>query len=94
MGNEGMDGWDRHRASFRPDELVRVPAPVRPCVLRSGGPVMELEAVEGESGVVSWDGPNGSRGRAIFPLACLYACAPVAPADGGDDPWRDAGGEG
>lgn len=65
------------RGTFPADALELVPEPRRPVVLKSGGPVMELESVEGEDALCSWTGDDGRLGRAVIPVVCLYACAPV-----------------
>jgi uncharacterized protein YodC (DUF2158 family) len=65
------------RDAFPLDELVKVPAPKRPVVLKSGGPVMDLETVEGENALCSWYGADMKLARAVFPLACLYECKPL-----------------
>lgn len=66
-----------NRDKFPADELVKVPAPNRPVVLKSGGPVMDLETIDGDNGLCSWFDDEGKISRAVFPLVCLYACIPV-----------------
>lgn len=66
-----------HRGQFRADELVEV-VHKNPVILNSGGPIMELEAVEdgpdGERAVCSWD---HGKSRSIFPVACLSRPVPL-----------------
>jgi uncharacterized protein YodC (DUF2158 family) len=63
--------------TFSVTDLVKVSPPARPVVLKSGGPVMDLEATEGGMAVCSWRNADGSCGRRMFPLACLYSCRPM-----------------
>lgn len=67
-----------NRDTFDPEEVTRVRKPRRPVVLASGGPVMELESLDGEGrALCSWVGDDGKIARATFPLACLYRCRPA-----------------
>jgi uncharacterized protein YodC (DUF2158 family) len=58
-----MSAWDDEeeaenleRETFRADDLVPVPEPVNPVMLRSGGPIMEV-VTEGPEGVLcKWPG--------------------------------------
>lgn len=62
------------RCVFDTDELVKVPEPSTPVVLKSGGPIMELESVEGGSAMCRWTGLDGKLCRVVLPLVCLYRC--------------------
>lgn len=64
------------RDSFAADELVVIPPPVRPVVLKSGGPVMEVLEVIDDQALCRWAGDDGRVGTAVFSTACLYACVP------------------
>jgi len=64
--------------SFHPDDLVVVKETGREVVLASGGPVMLLETIEGESGLCSWCG-DVTVERHVFPLACLRYLSRIGP---------------
>ena len=66
-----------HQAAFKESELVKVPEPKQPVVLVSGGPVMDLVALEGENGVCEWEDNDNEQHRRLFPLVCLYGCKRV-----------------
>ena len=52
-------------------DLVKIPPPTRPAMLKSGGPVMEVIRVDGDWAVCEW--PDG---RSTFRVACLYSLVP------------------
>jgi hypothetical protein len=62
---------------WREDELVKVEPPARPVILKSGGPVMDLESVEDGNALCRWEGDDRRICRAVFPLVCLYSCVPL-----------------
>ena len=64
------------RQVFAHSELSRVPPGARPVVLRSGGPVMDLEGVGDGIGLCRWRGDDGKIHRAQIPVAALYSCVP------------------
>jgi uncharacterized protein YodC (DUF2158 family) len=66
-----------HRKSFSLDDLVRIPPPEHPVVLKSGGTLMNLVSVEGDNALCEWYEDNGKLARAVFPLVCLYRCEPI-----------------
>ena len=69
-------------ASFDRSDLTRVPCPHRnPVVLKSGGPILDLLAVEGDNAICEW-AEDGEKVRRIFPVACLYRCVPLTDGEG------------
>ena len=69
------------RQTFPAEDLELAPEPKNPVVLKSGGPIMDLETVEGENGLCRWETEDSKIARATFPLACLYLCRPVVWPD-------------
>lgn len=66
-----------NRGAFASSDLVKVPAPGRPVVLNSGGPVMDVEWVEGGTALCRWKDGDGKIARAVIPTACLMECRPM-----------------
>lgn len=66
------------RKTFSEGELIRVPAPSKPCVLKSGGPVMDALSQEGNRVLCEWTDDQGKIGRAVFPVDCLYSLVPFS----------------
>jgi len=48
-----------------------------PVILNSGGPIMNLETIEGENAVASWD-DRGKVERSMFSVVCLSALVPLS----------------
>lgn len=59
------------QATFDAEDLVIIPPPKRPVMLKSGGAIMEvLEELDGEV-LCEWDD-----GRVWYPRECLYSLVP------------------
>jgi hypothetical protein len=58
---------------FPLSELVKVPDPKRPVVFVCGGPIMELECIEGTQALCSWE-EGGKVHRLLFETAVLFEC--------------------
>lgn len=70
------------RESIDPADLVRVEPPGRPVVLKSGGPVMDLESWSDDGqALCRWAAADGRVCRAVLPAACLYRCEPLAVSE-------------
>lgn len=68
--------WRHLTGRFVAADLVKVPDPARPVVLKSGGPIMSILTVEGDRALCEWAG-DGETQRGLFPLACLYEVRPL-----------------
>lgn len=53
-----------------------VNVPIKHVILNSGGPLLNLETVEGDNAIVSWD-DDGQLQRRMFPVACLSLLVPM-----------------
>lgn len=65
------------RESFPVGNLVRVPSPAAPVVLKSGGPVMNLLGVTDGIALCEWLTADDRLSRGTFPVPCLYRCVPA-----------------
>jgi hypothetical protein len=70
----GGDLVGKRRSAFDVGELVKVPPPTRPVILKSGSPVMDVESVEGDQALCCWRENDGKLCRAVYDVACLYDC--------------------
>lgn len=52
---------------FQTKNLTRVEPPKNPCILKSGGPIMELLEIKEGLAYCEWED-----GYANFPVKCLY----------------------
>jgi hypothetical protein len=69
-----------NRDKFDVSDLVKIPQPQRPVVLKSGGIPASLMCVEGQNAMVEWLAEwteSGKPERAVVPVVCLYACVPL-----------------
>jgi hypothetical protein len=61
--------------------LVKLPTPAYPVMLKSGSPPMNLICTEGGRALCEtlpeWTA-SGKRETVFLPVACLYACVPLA----------------
>ncbi len=63
------------RQVFNAADLVVVPPMARPVVIKSGGPIMDVESVESGQALCRWMDDEGKLCRAVFRVVCLYSCA-------------------
>lgn len=68
------------RGEFKPEDLVLIQLPVRPVVIKSGGPIMNVVCVEGDNVLCEWDN-DGKKEQGLIGAACLYACVPFELED-------------
>lgn len=74
---------DMKRGQFAADDLKKVEGDF--VVLASGGPLLNLECVEGDNAVVSWKDSTGKTIREMIPCVCLRRLVPLAePCCGGE----------
>ncbi len=66
------------RDKFQETDLEKIERK-NPVVLNSGGPVMEVETVEGNRALCRWE-VNNKLARAVFPVACLSRLVPFTKA--------------
>ncbi len=71
---------EHQRGSFPTSDIIKVAPPKRPCVLNSGGPVMELLSISEGVALCEWRDDDGKIGRGRFSLNCLYLCTPMKDA--------------
>jgi uncharacterized protein YodC (DUF2158 family) len=57
-----------NRETFADSDLTKLPEPVNPVLLKSGGPIMEAETEQEDSVLCAWKERNG-RMRRIFQTA-------------------------
>jgi len=58
------------RDIFHEADLVKVDEYENPVILKSGGPIMESESIEGTDVLCRWE-ESGKIARAAFPIPCL-----------------------
>jgi uncharacterized protein YodC (DUF2158 family) len=63
------------RGTFNASDLARLPAPVRPVMLKSGGPIMEAESSEADQVLCRWM-DDDKVARAVFGRCQLYSLVP------------------
>ena len=67
--------------TFNASELTLVPDTGREVIFGSGGPIMQLETVEGDQGLCSWRSEDGSHQRHLFALVMLRRIVRITPRD-------------
>ncbi len=60
-----------NRAVFSEDDLIRVPLPKNPVIIKSGGPIMEVLSIEGNQVLCEWQ-HDGKIARGVFSKVILY----------------------